>query len=718
MINPGRQARALVPHPDDALTVLFARAVARQAVDEHAEAIALYRQLIALSPMLAEVYVNLGQSLAACGAMVPAGDALRDAVVLAPADPRFLYALAEILVLRGRVRDAINAYRRAVRARPDFAQAWGHLGLALGALNQPTAAIIAYRHATALLPDAAEAHFNLGNSLAGQRRFAEALMAYWRTVVLEPGHHAARHNLGNALRDLDRLEVAVVCFGLHIARQPNFLPAYTALSQTLLRLDQRGSSLPQSPLAPARHAYHLRPDDPTALTALGNALKAIDQLAPARAAFRQAIAMQPDEAETYSNLAFAEIDGSAHDAAVVACRRALILKPDHAEALNNFGKARQAQCAAGIPFFRHAVTSRPDHDAAYNNLGNALAACGDFAGAMVAYHRAQRSNPAEPRFHVNRALTLLRYGYWREGWAEYEWRWKTRPFIRAKPAIPTPEWRGEPLAGRTVLLYAEQGHGDAIQFTRFAPMVAARGGRVVLSTFADLVRLLQTAPGVDAVARFAGSLPAHDCHLPLMSVPHVLGIDIADAAVPVPYLRATPDAAAAWRIRLAGLPGLKAGLVWAGDPRPFNREAHQVDSRRSMTLGQFAPLGTVTGLTLISLQKGAPAAEAATTPPGLRLYDWMEEINDFADTAALIENLDLVITVDTAVAHLAGALGKPVWILSRWEGCWRWLRDRDDTPWYPSARLFRQRRPGDWGEVVTRVAAAVAERVAITRAAR
>jgi hypothetical protein len=267
----------------------------------------------------------------------------------------------------------------------------------------------------------------------------------------------------------------------------------------------------------------------------------------------------------------------------------------------------------------------------------------------------------------------------------------------------------EDLAGKRLFVHWEQGFGDTLQFCRYALAVRARGARVILSVQDPLVRLLRGLdPGIEVIGG-AETPQSFDYHCPLMSLPLAVGTTLETIPARTPYLSAAPARTAAWSTRLTAVTGLKVGLVWAGDPRPHDPASSAIDRRRSIALERLAPLLAEPGVSFFSLQKGSPAGQLADIPAELRPLACMDEAGDFADTAALISNLDLVITVDTAVAHLAGALGKPVWILSRFAGCWRWLLERDDSPWYPTARLFRQAEPGDWGPVIAKVATRLAE---------
>ena len=261
-----------------------------------------------------------------------------------------------------------------------------------------------------------------------------------------------------------------------------------------------------------------------------------------------------------------------------------------------------------------------------------------------------------------------------------------------------------------LLVHSEQGLGDTLQFCRFVPIVA-QGAKIVLEVQPPLHRLLADLPGIAEIVAEGDKLPPFDLHCALLSLPRFLGTSLETIPGEVPYLTADPLLVSAWRRRLAGLAGLKIGLVWAGGPRPDEPAESSVDRHRSMPLARLAALAEVEGVSFVSLQKGPPAAQAAQPPPGMVLHDFTAELDDFADTAALVEALDLVISVDTAVAHLAGALGKPVWLLNRFDTCWRWLLGRDDSPWYPTLRQFRQPAAEDWDSVIAAVKAALAQRV-------
>jgi hypothetical protein len=320
---------------------------------------------------------------------------------------------------------------------------------------------------------------------------------------------------------------------------------------------------------------------------------------------------------------------------------------------------------------------------------------GDAASAVECYRLALAAHPASMAARFYLSIQQLAAGDFAGGWQGYEARWGTREFRNTRPAHLPPQWRGEEIRGARILIYSEQGLGDTIQFVRYASMVSARGATVVLKVQPALVRLLQGFdPSFTVVSTDSEEGMDVDWQCPLMSLPLAFGTELATIPAEVPYLRADPAAVHTWRQRLSG-PGLRVGLVWAGNPK------HNRDRQRSIALRQFAPLMLLRGVTFYSLQKGAGAEDlAGTTLPVVDLSRYLE---DFTDTAAIVANLDLVLCVDTAVAHLAAAMGRPVWMLIAMVNDWRWLKDRADTPWYPTMRLYRQRAIGQWDGVLGQV---------------
>jgi tetratricopeptide (TPR) repeat protein len=370
-----------------------------------------------------------------------------------------------------------------------------------------------------------------------------------------------------------------------------------------------------------------------------------------------------------------------------------------------------------ITAFEHAVGYDPVPSIGWSNLGLMLKIEGRYDDAIAAYDEAVARSPKDAHIHVNRAVALLHAGRWTEAWGEYEWRLRLPghtplPLDRLLPAIDT---LGD-LREVTILAQHEEGFGDTLHFMRYLPLLSERGARVIAMVPQPLARLVASVAGVEEIVSSVDPLPAYDFHCPFFSLPRAFGSTVA--TVPnEPYVAADPVLSARWKERLPAT-GLRVGLVWAGQARPWLPGFSSLDARRSAGLAAFAPLAAVPGLSFVSLQAAGPAAQCAQIPPaGMSLFDPMGSVEDFADTAAIIDNLDVVVSVDTAVVHLAGAMGKPVFLVDRYDNCWRWLSGRADSPWYPSMTIFRQSRLGDWSEPMERMAAALAGMAAFHGAA-
>jgi Flp pilus assembly protein TadD len=456
-----------------------------------------------------------------------------------------------------------------------------------------------------------------------------------------------------------------------------------------------------------RHALRLDPDFKEAWMNLGLVLLATNRAGEAKACQRMALNLDPDLADAHNNLGMIHYKLGRMAEAENCFRTALRLQPAHPNATLNLGSARQianhAEEAEGL--FRRAIALGADPLRANSNLSLALMEQARPREAEQCCREALAGRPDYPEARANLALALLMMGKLEEGWREYESRWQVEAMGAKLPMLPQPRWTGQPLNGETVLLHAEQGFGDTLQFCRYAPLVADAGGHVLLVVPKPLHRLLRTLDGVaEVLSEDDRFLPPFDYHCPLLSLPFAFGTTMATIPGSVPYLHAD---AGVWAPTLAALPGLKVGLVWAGKSRTDQPHAVAIDKRRSMRLADMAPLFSVPGVSFVSLQLGPPARQMLAPPDGAALHDFSSRLVDWADTADLIAGLDLVIAVDTAVAHLAGALGKPVWMLNRFDSCWRWFMGRDDTPWYPTMRQFRQTKPGDWAGVIGRVEAAL-----------
>ncbi|HEY0224506.1 MAG TPA: tetratricopeptide repeat protein [Pseudolabrys sp.] len=493
---------------------------------------------------------------------------------------------------------------------------------------------------------------------------AEALALIARALRTNSRSAAAHSNYGTVLAVLNRSEEALASYAQAVALQPDFIDALIAQSNTLY---------------------------------------ALGRFAEALSGYERVLAIKPDFAEIHNNCGNALWCLRRPREALAHFDAALALKPDYAEAHNNRGNAlldlnRAAEALAG---FERALSLKAGYADALVNRGNALRDLDRDDEALECFERAIALSPQLAEAHWNKALLHLSHGDFEKGWPGYEWRWR-----RAGASIrgfTQPLWRGEDLRGKTILLHAEQGFGDTIQFARYVPMVAARGARVILEVPDAVMPLLASLDGVGALIGRGVALPAFDLHCPLLSLPLAFGTTLATIPGTVPYLRVPEDRMAIWRALLPPTDRLRVGLAWSGKP------SHANDHNRSIPLAQFAPLLAIPDIIFISLQRDIRESDHLALESAL-LHRLDERLADFADTAAAIAQCDLVIGVDTAVAHLAGSLGKPLWLLLPHGGDWRWLMDREDSPWYPNARLFRQPSIGDWNSVIARLAAEIALR--------
>ncbi|MBV8170136.1 MAG: tetratricopeptide repeat protein [Alphaproteobacteria bacterium] len=662
------------------------------------------------SPVHAAFHVNLGNALHAVGRTDDAVAAYRQALVLDPASAHAHSNLGNVLQARGELEAAVESYGAALRLEPGHAQAHYNLGNAYAALGRADAALASYRAALTLRPDYAEALNNLANLLQTVGRIDEAIEAYRRALALTPDAPRVLVNLGTALRAAGQIDEAIAQYERALARDPDDAEAHFNLANARL-----ASGLAARAEAGYARAIALRPDYAEAHYNLASLLKARGEIAPAITHLARALTIQPDMLDALFNLANLLQDEERFDEAITLWRRLLVLEPDHPQALVSLGNGLQQQgkLAEALASYRQALAVAPDLPEAHYNFANTLQDDGQIHVALAHYGRAVALRPDYVEAHWNRSLALLATGDLTAGWPEYEWRWRRRYSEKLVRRFDQPLWRGQDLTGKRILLHAEQGLGDTLQFCRYLPLVAARApAEIVLEVPKPLLAVMTDSwagPGVRIVPMdpdFPGGdgLPPFDYHCPLMSLPLAFETTLDSIPAAMPYLRADPARADTWRRRLAGDRGYRIGLVWAGGIRPNDPQAVATDRKRSITLAQLAPLAGLPGVSWYSLQKGAPAEQARRPPDGMALVDLMGEVQDFADTAALAAQLDLVISVDTAVAHLAGGLARPVWLLSRFDGCWRWLLERDDSPWYPTMRLYRQAAPGAWAPVIERLA--------------
>jgi len=419
------------------------------------------------------------------------------------------------------------------------------------------------------------------------------------------------------------------------------------------------------------------------------------KVAEAESLLRQVVGLQPGRHDVLQDLAQIAHQTGRVEESLELMRRAVAMAPGVADYHSNLAMlySTLGRFDEAIPEYREALALNPNFYETHSNLGNLLRETGRAAEAETAFRRALKLQSTDVSLW-NLSFMLLIRGEFNEGWPAYEARLRISGFPVRK--FPQPMWDGSDLGGRTILLHWEQGMGDTFQFIRYAPMVKARGGRVMMLCQREVHRLMagQGHLGVERWIADGEELPAFDVHCPLLSLPGIFGTNFETMPREVPYLFADEGMARKWKERLAVENGLKVGLVWGGNPMPIHNR------KRSATLAALAPLAKAQPVTFVSLQKGEPAAEAKSPPPGMRIVDYTAELKDFAHTAALVSALDLVISIDTGVAHLAGAMGKPTWVLLPFVPDWRWFNGRNDSPRYPTMRLFRQTRLADWSDPV------------------
>jgi Flp pilus assembly protein TadD len=524
-------------------------------------------------------------------------------------------------------------------------------------------AVEAYRQLLKLNPNIPEVCNNLGIALASQRKFGEAIDAYRQALALRPRYFEVLNNLGATLQKLGRHDEAISVYREALQLNPNTAALHNNLGNALQesgRLDQAILSL--------RRALVLQPNFPQASSNLGHALSAQDKMTEAILVHRQEITLRPKDLDAHINLGNALSKEGQHQAALAALQTAVALDPQS-----------------------------PD---AHNNLGHALQRNGEINAAISEYHRALAIQPDHPLAHWNLSSALLLIGDYPQGWQEYEWRWRVKELAMTYRDFSLPQWNGQDLQGKRILLHTEQAYGDAIQFVRFTQMVAPLGAKILLECRPPLAKLFQTIPGIEQIIPFGDSLPKFDLQCPLLSLPGVFKTTLQTIPNQTPYLFPADSEIKKWAERFPpNDTHLKVGLAWAGRKTP--------DPRRAVPPILLSPLGKIPGVHFFSLNK----PESSSTPilqPDFALTDWTAELKDFADTAALIANLDLVITVDTSIAHLAGALGKPTWVLLKSVPDWRWLLNRSDSPWYPTIKLFRQPTHSDWQTPIQQIAQSLA----------
>lgn len=598
-------------------------------------------------------------------------------------------------VQRGNVDEGIALLKRAAVLNPGSFEAHANLGIALRAKGEYESALEHIDRALALSQPQPALLAIRGTVLGALRRNTEALSAYDAALAIAPDDSETHYQRGLVLHAMGQPADALASFNRALAgaNDPEIHYNRGVVLQSLGKSEEA--------LAAYGHALALNPNLAAALNNGGNLLVDMGRADEGEAWMRRCLVQSPDFAEAHNNLALALMAQERHAEALESLGRALQLDASYVEAHLNKATAmldigRPDDALASL---QRAEQLAPESAKVHHNFGIVFHALNRLDEAVSHYRRAIDLQPGYPEALFHMSLTELLLGDFAAGWKNYELRWRVRN--AASPRIPTPPWSGDiPVEGKRILLWCEQGLGDTVQFCRYAPLLAARGARVILEVPATLATLAKSLSGVETQLIQGGTLPDFDLHCPLLSLPLAMGTDLGSIPAQVPYLTAEPKKISEWAERLSVSQGLRIGFVASGNPK------HKNDRNRSLPLASLAPL-IRQGVACYLLQQECRAADEEyleATPAIMDLRPWL---TDFSETAAAIACMDLIISVDTSVAHLAGALGKPVWILLPYNPDWRWLLGRDDSPWYPGTRLFRQPAIGDWDTVVASVGTAL-----------
>ncbi|HUY35433.1 MAG TPA: FkbM family methyltransferase [Pirellulales bacterium] len=695
-IEPGELAAMPSPVGEPPATVLDLARRAHQSGDLE-QAVQRYRQALAVDPNHAQSWYLLGAACQTLGRLDEAAAALQQALAIQPRHAESRNHLGVVLGQQGRLDEAMASFRQALELKPGDPEVLNNLGLTLLKQDHKDEAERAFREILRLKPDDVKARRSLHDLLRAAGRVEELVASQREAVGNQADSVPARMELAVTLLDRRRPDEAALILEEVLRLKPDAAEAHNNLGMARAAAGRR-----EDAIACYRRAVAIKPDFAQAHNNLGIALRQQGQLEAAVASCREAVRLRPDLPEGHNNLGSALEESGRMDEAVASLAEALRLRPDFAKAHNNLGIAfwHQGRLDEAIASCRRAIELMPDLSEAHNNLGNVLRDEGRLDEALGSYEQAIaiKSDYADP--YWNRSLVRLLQGDLTPGWADYEWRWKLPSFVVRK--TDRPKWDGSALEGRTLLIDTEQGLGDSIQFIRYAPWVRQRGGRVHVVCPKALLRLLSSCAGIDQLLPQGDPIPPFDTYTPLLSLPYILGTTLDTIPAEVPYLAADAELIEGWRGELASLAGFKIGIAWQGSPK------NRTDRLRSIPLAEFEPLARVPGARLLSLQKGLGSEQVAALKGRFDCIDLAARLDNesgpFMDTAAVMRHLDLVITCDSAMAHLAGALAVPVWIALPFSPDWRWMLARDDSPWYPTARLFRQQKLGQWAPVFERMA--------------
>ena len=661
-------------------SVLFQQAIAYHQSGQLNTAIEVYKKLLARYPNNSGLLTNFGTAL----------------------------------LQMGQYEESIGLLKKSLVLDANQPVAWSNQGIALKNLKKLKESLASFDCAIALQPNYADAYSNKGNTLIELGKFTEALDAFNKAISLRPDYADAYNNRGNALRELKKFDDAVDSFNKAISLRPDYADAYNNLSIIF-----HESKKFHQAIECANEAIKLNPAFADAYVCRGLAHHKLNQFDIALENFNLAIQLDPHNFSGHSNRGLALTKLNHFDEALASCNRAIELKPDYAEAYGNRGAVlcELHHFDEALASCNRAVELKPDFPEAYLCKGYVLSiSFRKYSEGLDNFNKAIELKDQYTDAYWDKSLLKLLLGDYEEGWQLYEYRWKTDSQKSSARTYPQPLWLGnESLVNKTILIWSEQGLGDTIQFCRYIKMVSNLGAKVIFEVQEPLLESLSTLEGVSEMIPMGANTSRFDFHCPLLSLP--LAFKTTSETIPnrIPYLSPDPNKVAYWRQKLGEKSNLRVGLVWSGGFRPDQPEVWSVNKRRNIPLIKLKSLN-LPNIDFYSLQKGVEAEEELATLQssgwnGPNIIDFTKELNDYSDTAALIANLDLVISVDTSVVHMTGAIGKPIWILNRFDTDWRWFVDRSDSPWYPTATIFNQPSFGDWDAVVEDVRSKLMELV-------
>lgn len=711
-------------HHDDNAT-LQVRGNVFLAAGNFAEAERCYRQAVSANPANAEAYINLGFVLMQQDRSPDAARYLNQAVEINPRNADGFYMLATLARTTGHLDESIGYFEKALEINPGFQTIYGELSQLLLHCGRRERAKSVVSQGIMHFPTVADFHYFLGNVHIALGEYAAAIESLVNAVSLNEDHSDAHFALGNLLVELGRTEAALGNYRRATEIKPEFTDAFFRQANALLKLNRSSEALVNF-----NHALKLNPNYVPALVGRGAVLLGLQQNAEALVNCDRVVKLMPDSPEAFLNKSAALQNLGRYEEALTSCERALVLNPEYLDALINQGTALSAlnryrealesyqsalrirpdcvdallgmsialfhlsRCAESVECCTAALGFEPGRAQAYLNRGLALMGMNQSDLALQNFAEAIELNPTYADAHFNESLCRLLIGEFDSGWKLYEWRWQTPQLAAEKRRFSQPLWTGkQSLQEKTILVHCEQGFGDTIQFCRYTALLAARGATVVLEVQAGLKTLLVNLTGARRILDRSESPPLFDYHSPLMSLPLAFNTSMTSIPAPVAYIIHNEHRAIVWQARLGQKLKPRIGIVWSGSV------GHKNDLNRSVPFAEFCALLS-NEIQFISLQKEVRSTDRLLLDQHSEVAHYGNDLRDFTETAALIANVDLVISVDTSVAHLAGAMGKPLWLLLPFSPDWRWLLDRMDSPWYPSFRLYRQTLSNDWSSVI------------------